>query len=367
VPPPNDGAPAGRRSGFHHPLAAAHFAAAQAAFARGAPFRPSYLPPLLASAMWTARRRPWIARTTAAVNATPDDWHLTSPPVFVVGFWRSGTTLLHELMSCDPALAAPSIVDVLCPADAPFLLGAKRELIARLLPPDRGVDAVELRAGAPQEEEWALAQLGAPSLLLAFYFPEIRERLIDECLFLQGPESRSAWRAAHLRFLRTLVVRHPGRRLLLKNPANSTRLPELRELYPAARFVRIDREPSQVLPSLRRMMDRLAADFSLQGRAAPFRQDEAERLHARVMAKLDQDWRLIPSELRFAVRYDRLTEFPLRTLERIYAALGLALTEEVRRNQRRFWLKHGRKRPTFASASASVGQGEDQPGSRSGH
>src|SRR3974377_1277147 len=30
------------------------------------------------------------------------------PPVFVLGFWRSGTTLLHELLCCDQQFGFPS-------------------------------------------------------------------------------------------------------------------------------------------------------------------------------------------------------------------------------------------------------------------
>src|SRR5688572_5998354 len=36
-------------------------------------------------------------------------------PVFIVGHWRSGTTLLHNLMSLDPEFCFPTITDVLRP------------------------------------------------------------------------------------------------------------------------------------------------------------------------------------------------------------------------------------------------------------
>src|SRR5262245_25743508 len=36
-------------------------------------------------------------------------------PVFVLGHWRSGTTLLHELLARDPRHAAPTTFDCLSP------------------------------------------------------------------------------------------------------------------------------------------------------------------------------------------------------------------------------------------------------------
>jgi hypothetical protein len=43
-----------------------------------------------------------------------------SPPIFLLGFWRSGTTFLHELISCDPRFGFPSTYACLNPAH--FLL-----------------------------------------------------------------------------------------------------------------------------------------------------------------------------------------------------------------------------------------------------
>jgi hypothetical protein len=43
-----------------------------------------------------------------------------TPPVFVLGFWRSGTTLLHELLCSDPQFGFPSTYACMNPSH--FLL-----------------------------------------------------------------------------------------------------------------------------------------------------------------------------------------------------------------------------------------------------
>ena len=40
---------------------------------------------------------------------------LKGPPVFIIGHWRSGTTLMHELISMDPRYAFPSNFDAFLP------------------------------------------------------------------------------------------------------------------------------------------------------------------------------------------------------------------------------------------------------------
>ncbi|MFD1702430.1 sulfotransferase family protein [Methylopila henanensis] len=288
----------------------------------------------------------------------PDDWSVTLPPVLIVGFWRSGTTLLHEMLAADRSFAAPSLIDVLCPADAPYLRKAKLSLtgaIATLMPATRVVDSVAVTPRSPQEEEAALCHLGAPSSFAAAYFPKRREAILEEALFFDGaPDARERWRAAHDHFMRLLTVKYPGRRILLKNPSNSTRIPDLLALYPRALFVRIDRDPAEVVPSFQRMTDVANEAFSLQGRAPPLDREAAIRFHARVMAKLDADWPKITPERRVEVRYETFAPSPLRGVDAIYESLGLERSVEARRRQKRFWLRRGRtwSPPAIAAAQA---------------
>lgn len=325
-------------------------------------FRLSHLGPLLCAALTARQRRPWIAKAQAAAAAVPDDWWRAQPPVFVVGFWRSGTTLLHELLAADRRFATPSLIDVLCPADAPYLLKVKRRLtgvIAPLIPATRLVDAVAVSVRSPQEEEVALCHLGAPSTFAAQYFPKRRDAILDEALFFEGaPEAREAWRAAHDLFLRLLAIKYPGRRLLLKNPANSTRLPELLARYPTALFVRIDRPADQVIPSFQRTTNVADAAFSLQGQATPLDYDAAARFHARVMAKLDADWEQVAPARRARVAYESFARRPLRSLAAIYRALDLDRPTETKQQQRRFW----RRRARYWSPP-SITEGRRPPGS----
>src|SRR3954468_3369258 len=95
------------------------------------------------------------------------------PPVFIVGHWRSGTTFLHNLLSRDPAFCFPTIVDALRPYDFypnPFEF-ISRLILLRCLPPTRPMDDMRLDPGLPQEEELALATMGAPSFFNCLYFP----------------------------------------------------------------------------------------------------------------------------------------------------------------------------------------------------
>ncbi|MDR4308527.1 sulfotransferase [Chelatococcus sambhunathii] len=337
-----------RRIAFH-PLSCAEFAVVRDVLGQDDHFRLSHLGPLVAALATNIQRRPYIEKTQAAIAAVPDDWHLAAPPVFVLGFWRSGTTLLHEMLAADPGFASPRLMDILFPSDAPYLLGHKRKAmgaIARLktdekgapIYPTRMVDLVEVALHRPQEEELAMCHLGAPSFFRVSFFPRQRAAHIDDALFpAPGSEAREAWRDAYRRFLKTLVAKYPGQRLLLKNPANSARLDDLREMYPEARFVRIDREREAVLRSFQRMMDMSMRQFSLQGSPKPFLREQAEDLHRRVLAKLDADWATLPAERRTEVAYADLAANPVKVVRRVYRTLGITLSEAAAARHKKRW------------------------------
>ncbi|MDP9222377.1 MAG: sulfotransferase, partial [Actinomycetota bacterium] len=39
------------------------------------------------------------------------------PPIFILGHWRSGTTLLHELIALDDRFSFPTTAQCFCPND----------------------------------------------------------------------------------------------------------------------------------------------------------------------------------------------------------------------------------------------------------
>ena len=92
-------------------------------------------------------------------------------PIVILGHWRSGTTLLHELLACDPAFVAPTTVQ--CGVPSHFVLSEQfaRERLGFLLPKRRPMDDMTMGFDRPQEDELALCNLGLPSPWWTVAFP----------------------------------------------------------------------------------------------------------------------------------------------------------------------------------------------------
>jgi hypothetical protein len=287
-----------------------------------------------------------VARRVNAVSFDP-------PPVFIVGHWRSGTTLLHNLMSRHQNFCFPTIIDALRPYDfypnpAEFI---SRRILQWCLPPIRPTGDVRLDPDLPQEEELALAAMAAPSFLNCLYFPrQLSKVFAEEVLFEDaGDETVQLWRSALTYYLAKLAALNPGRRLLLKNPANSARIPHLRALFPGAKFIHIHRHPADVFHSTRKLYHSLLALFALQDYRAADIDDHILWAYPQLMNRLLDAFAKLPSGHAAVVGYDDLAANPASALSRIYRDLELGDFEPVKASIQTYAAEHLRRIPPTAN------------------
>lgn len=239
-------------------------------------------------------------------------------PIVILGHWRSGTTLLHELLACDPRLVAPSTIQ--CAVPSHFVLSEQfaTERLGFLLPRRRPMDAMRMGFARPQEDELALCNLGFPSPWWTVAFPN--DPVPDaayETLEDLSREARDRWLAAWTGFLRTIQFEHRGR-LVLKNPLHSFRVPLIRGVFPAADFIHLVRDPHDLVPSCLHFWRRIAEDHGLQWPRAADVEDRVFDSIRRMDARLDATWETIPERHRVRLRYEDLAADPLGVLRGLY-------------------------------------------------
>ena len=113
----------------------------------------------------------------------------------------------------------------------------------------------DMRAGwdRPQEDEFALCNLGVPSPYLAWAFPN-HGPVSDEYLDLRSlpAAEREAWKRAWRMFVQRVALVRSGR-IVLKSPTHTARVRTILEVFPDARFVHIVRDPLVLFPSTVRL------------------------------------------------------------------------------------------------------------------
>jgi len=305
----------------------------------------------LTSAAWRQLRHNWNLPATpsylwqtigpgAVLSAMAAVQHSTSQEqlakanlrdaVVVLGYWRSGTTLLHELLCLDQRFTFPTTHACMNPQH--FLFSEASALARERVAAQRPMDEMEVRPGSPQEDEFALLSLGARSPYEALVIPNV----LPEALKLTDPDDLSAddakqWRELFVSFLAGVSLRGSGKPLILKSPTHGARVTTLRRLLPDARYILIVRDPVTNFESVVRMWRRMFETYAF----GPIPTDDAIREavlqdRPRFEQKLAAGVSGLPESQFTVVSYESLVSNPLAVIERIYSQLSLGDFEVVR-------------------------------------
>lgn len=250
--------------------------------------------------------------------------------IVVLGYWRSGTTLLHELLCLDSRYTFPTTHACMNPHN--FLFTEASVLARGGASMQRPMDEMEVRSGSPQEDEFAFLCLGARSPYEALIQPSI----LPEALKLTDPKDLSPadekkWRDVFVSFLSGVSARGDGRPMILKSPTHGARVSTLRELLPDARYVLISRDPTTNFESVVRMWKKMFESYAI----GPLISDDEIREAVlvdkpRFEAKLAAGIADVPENRFAAFTYESLVADPVGVLERLYKQLELPDFEVVR-------------------------------------
>ena len=268
-------------------------------------------------------------------------------PLVITGMPRTGTTLLHNLLSQDPQARPLLFWEGRRPAPPPTPETYRRD-------PRVARSKWELRVGTAMIPEvlkahWAesdgpaecngLFQNGFASPLFGVMasIPSYGE-------WLRACDPLPVYRE-YRRQLQLLSWKFPGRRWVLKAPAHMFCLESLRTALPEARLVFNHRDPLEVLPSLCSLVTRLRV---LQGERIDLQELVDQTLEgAAVAAERFLAFREgADPGCCYDVHYPGLLADPVATVHSLCNHFGLAFSPEVERGARR-WLaenpqhKHG--------------------------
>ena len=254
------------------------------------------------------------------------------PPVFVIGHWRTGTTHLHNLLSLDPTLAYVSTFQTLAPQCSVLGHRTLRPFVMRNMPATRPMDNMALGADLPQEEEFAVANRSICSMYAGFYFPKKFEELFKKFVLFEGTseKEKAEWQQVYRWVLQKATLLGKGKRLVLKNPVNTGRVPELLALFPDAKFIHIHRSPYEVYNSTRKLYRTVLGQLSLQHFDAADVDRFVITFYRGLLNRLFATGALIPAGNFAEVAYDHLVERPQEELARLYAELSLPSYAELR-------------------------------------
>lgn len=275
------------------------------------------------------------------------DEHIEGPLV-ITCLPRTGTTFLHRLMAQDPGNRVLRYSETVHPVSYRFVDSG---LDAREVHTARSLEMVE--AASPEFQ--ALHPIDADSpeecrpLLLSSF------RSLGFELFL--PTSRHhAWLghqdhlAAYEHYLVQLqILQRQQRRTrwLLKDPGHLDSLGHLTTVLPDARIIQIHRDPADIVASNASFRLALQQMRSERVGQAPNGQKVLSSLSARARLAMRFRDRYARKARFYDVRYQDLVTDPIGVVERLYADLGMALSDDARLRMQDFLARHPKGRRGF--------------------
>ncbi len=290
-----------------------------------------YIPRLLYSLLMGCIVGPFRVLERLRFDARIWETEVRHPPLFILGHWRSGTTYMHNLLSQDKQFGFVSTFHAFLPGAFIVGEGFFKSIVSSSLPKKRPMDDVDMGVDLPQEEEYAIGGFSPFSYYHGWCFPWNMEFYNRFVCFNGFPSSViEKWKKFYLYLVKKETFFWGGRRLLLKNPANTGRIKLLLEMFPEAKFIHIQRNPYHLYYSMVRFMRTVIPLYCIQT-PPPFKivEELMLQLYVEIYRKYFEERVLIPAGNLVEVRYEDFIRDPLEEVRRVYTVLGLDGFEEA--------------------------------------
>jgi len=245
------------------------------------------------------------------------------PPLFILGHWRSGTTLLHNLLAIDDRFGYPNLYQVFFPHTFLCTEAVRSEQIVPLIPSTRVFDNVAQGLGMPNEDEFATCTASLLSPYMLWAFPR-RQAQYEKYLSFRGvPEAEvNRWKETLLLFVKKLTLKQ-DRPMLLKSPPHTCRIKLLLELFPDAQFLHIRRNPYTVFQSTKHLDEVLTRSLQFQNHDPEALDDAVIRRYQVMHDAYFDELPLIPEGRFHDVAFEDLEADPIGELRTVYERLDL--------------------------------------------
>lgn len=258
---------------------------------------------------------------------------LSKDPIFVLGYWRSGTTYLQQLLCKDPEVGYLQQYDSLFPLGTILhkrMMKGIVNWIFRKTGFTHPVHGVPMTVDFPSEEDIALVLSWYPyTPAWSHMFPKRADHFFGKPLFSEeGSAESKEFMDMYKYFVQRLSYMNNGKQLVLKTPTNTTKIAELIKLFPNAKFVYIERDPKEVFFSNMKLLHASRHQW-LQDMPDEQKVDVFLKTYPQMLQRYQETKHLIPKENLAELRFETFCENPLENLKDLYHKLGRTMSSEA--------------------------------------
>ncbi len=254
-----------------------------------------------------------------------------SDPLFILGHWRSGTTYVHNVLSCDRRFSYTTTYQTVFPNVMLYMKWLFKSVMGMVMQKNRPQDNLELSPDLPQEEEFALAGMSPYSYYNFWIFPKNMAEYCDRFLMMNmSSEEREVFDEQFRRMVKLSIYDTGGERYLSKNPPHTARVKEILEIFPNAKFIYLMRNPYTVFESTRGFFSKTIKSLQLHDTEQQELVDGFVDVYSKMYDKYQSDKALIPEGNLVELKFEDFEADAVEVTRRIYEELSLGDFESVR-------------------------------------
>lgn len=260
------------------------------------------------------------------------DKPLEYDPVFILGHWRSGTTFVHNVLSCDKHFGYNTTYQTVFPHlmmwGQPFF----KKNMSWLMPDKRPTDNMELAVDLPQEEEFALGNMMPYTYYNFWFLPKYQQEYADKYLLFNGisEEELKVFEEVFVKLIKISLWNTNGTQFLSKNPPHTGRVKELVKMFPNAKFIYLVRNPYTVFESTRSFFTNTIQPLKLQDISNEELEKNILSVYAKLYHKYEADKVLIPQGNLMEIKFEDFEADAMGMTEQVYKTLSLPGFEEAK-------------------------------------
>lgn len=282
---------------------------------------------------------PWLIKTIlfeplrwielAAFNKKVSAHKIAKPPVFILGFYRSGTSFLHEFLTQDDRLGYHSNFQMVFPE---IMLSSEKTLlpvfewISRSFGLYDAVHRIPLSFRLPGEEDAAMTTALSPrGAQWGYFFPKMMKDHFQKYVLFENISASEfeAWKQEFVFLLKKISLANHNKQLVLKSPPNTARVKLLLSLFPDAKFIFIHRNPYEVYLSNKQFWKVTQKIYAVGGAGSVDVNSIILDTYTEMMHRYLLEKDLIPEGQLIEMPYEELIQQPMESMRKIYETIQL--------------------------------------------
>lgn len=282
---------------------------------------------------------PWFVKTTALEplrwielalhNNKIESYQIEQDPVFILGYYRSGTTYLQQMFMRDDRFGYTSLYQTIFPE---LMLTFEKSMtpvfenLTKIFKSQNHFHRIPLTWYSPGEEDVAMLSFSnSNAAQWGILFPENALGFFTKYVLFENVPAKEVlqWQNNYLYLVKKISIANKNRPLVLKSPPNTARIKQLLKLFPNAKFIYISRHPLDVYSSCKSLWQMIHKKYMLGKYSLYETNKNIIKTYSSLMDRYIRDKQLIPSANLVEISYENFIMQPIKTMEDIYLQLNL--------------------------------------------